>query len=73
MKRHEREQAPLRWYTLNDAAERLALSVDALRRQFERRDRTGAAAVMREANIDSVRARKFGHLWRVSFGERWVE
>lgn len=61
MEQPQRKQAPLRWYTLNDAAERLALSVDALRRQFERRARRAPDGGV-EANIDSVRARKFGHL-----------
>ena len=67
-----KKQAYPRWYTLSDAAERLALSVDALRRQFERRARRASDGGI-EANIDSVRARKFGRLWRVSFGQRWVE
>ncbi len=67
-----KKQAPLKWYTLSDAAERLALSVDALRRQIERRAQRAPDGGT-EATIDSVRARKFGRLWRVSFGQRWVE
>jgi hypothetical protein len=67
-----KKQSPLRWYTLGDAAELLSLSVDALRRQIERRAHRAPDGGT-EADIDSVRARKFGHLWRVSFGQRWVE
>jgi hypothetical protein len=60
-----------RWYTLHDAAERLSLTADALRRQFERhaiRAKDGGT----EAHIDGVRARKFANRWRVSFGESWT-
>lgn len=72
MDQPKNKQAPLRWYTLSDAAERLALSVDALRRQIERRAQRAPDGVI-EANINSIRFRKFGRLWRVSFGQRWVE
>lgn len=60
-----------KWYTLTDAAERLSVSADALRRQLERhtvRARDGGT----EAHIDGVRARKFANRWRVSFGESWT-
>jgi len=60
-----------RWYTLTDAAARLSLSTDALRRQFERhakRAKDGGT----EAHIDGIRARKFANRWRVSFGEPWA-
>lgn len=67
-----KKRAPLRWHTVPDAAALLALSADALRKQIERRA-TRAPDGGIEANIDSVRARKFGKLWRVSFGERWTE
>lgn len=66
------QKVPLRWFTLTEAAERLSMSVDALRRQIERRAKRAPDGGT-EANIDSVRARKFGRLWRVSFGQRWVE
>jgi hypothetical protein len=62
----------LRWYKLNDSAERLATSVDALRRQFERRAHKAPDGVT-EAVIDGVRARKFGKQWKVTFGERWTD
>ncbi len=73
VKRTPRERHhPLRWYTLNDAAERLAMSADALRRLFERR-KGEAPDGGTEAIVDGVRARKFANRWRVSFGERWSE
>jgi hypothetical protein len=61
-----------RWYTLTDAAQLLALSPDALRKQIERRAQRAPDGGT-EATIDNVRARKFGQLWRVSLGERWTE
>ncbi len=61
----------LRWYTLNDGAEFLATSPDALRRQLERRA-IRAPDGGTEARIDGVRARKFANRWRVSFGESWM-
>lgn len=62
---------PGKWFTLIDAAERLSLNPDALRRQLERnavRAKDGGT----EAHIDGVRARKFANRWRVSFGESWA-
>ena len=67
---HQRAK-PLRWCTLLEAADRLAMSPDALRRQLERhaiRVKDGGT----EAHIDGVRARKFANRWRVSFGESWA-
>ena len=62
---------PLRWYPLREAAQILGLSQDALRKQFERKQRLAADGVV-EAVIDGVRARKFTNRWRVSFGEGWT-
>jgi hypothetical protein len=62
---------PHRWLALVEAAERLSMSPDALRRHFERhakRAKDGGT----EAHIDGVRARKFANRWRVSFGESWA-
>lgn len=64
-------RVPLRWLTLHDAAQVLGLSSAALRKQLERRARRASDGGI-EANIDGVRARKFGKLWRVSFGEGWT-
>lgn len=66
-----KNRAVLHWHTLIDAADRLSLSPDALRRQLERhaiRAKDGGT----EAHIDGVRARKFANRWRVSFGEPWA-
>ena len=61
-----------RWYPLRDAAEILAISPDALRKQFERRVERAADGGT-EAHVDGVRARKFANRWRVSFGKPWTE
>jgi hypothetical protein len=63
--------ASMRWLSLAKAALVLDLSPTALRRTLERRaTRTDDGSV--EAEIDGVRARKFGRLWRVQLGERWL-
>jgi hypothetical protein len=59
------------WVAIQTAASYLDMSPDALRRTFERRSvRAPDGGV--EANIDGVRARKFGRIWRVAFAERWL-
>ena len=66
-----RGQVLVRWYTVREAAEVLGLTPEALRKQLERRQaRTADGGT--EAEIDGVRARKFGRLWRVSFGSGWT-
>lgn len=67
-----RGQTLVRWYTVRDAAEALGLTPEALRKQIERRKKRTADGGT-EAVIDGVRARKFGRLWRVSFGTWWME
>lgn len=60
------------WYSARDAAAVLGKSPSALRKMFERaarRTRDGGI----EAQIDGVRARKFGNHWRVSFSEAWTQ
>lgn len=59
-----------RWLAVRDAAELLSVTPAALRRTIERnakRLRSGHV----EANIDGVRARKFGRLWRVRLCDGW--
>lgn len=64
-------QGPRGWVAIQTAAEYLDMSPDALRRALERRAvRAPDGGV--EANIDGVRARKFGRTWRVAFSERWL-
>ena len=60
------------WLTLREAAQRLALTPDALRRQLERRAKRAPDGGT-ESIIDGVRGRKFGTQWRVTFGARWTE
>jgi hypothetical protein len=59
------------WVSVQVAADYLGLGHAALRRTLERR----AARVAdggTEANVDGVRARKFGRLWRVQFSASWL-
>lgn len=61
---------PARWISIVSASEILDLSPEALRRTIERHA-VRAPDGGTEANVDGVRARKFGRLWRVQFSERW--
>jgi hypothetical protein len=59
------------WVSLANAAVYLSLTPTALRRTLERRAvhlQDGSV----EADVDGVRARKFGRLWRVRFHDRWL-
>jgi hypothetical protein len=59
------------WLSVAKAAELLDLSPTALRRTLERRAvRANDGGV--EAQVDGVRARKFGRLWRVQFSASWL-
>lgn len=60
----------LRWFSVRDAAQTLGISADALRKQLERKAQRAPDGGT-EALLDGVRGRKFGRLWRVSFGDRW--
>ncbi len=64
-------QGPRGWVSIQTAAEYLDMSPDALRRALERRAVRAPDGSI-EANIDGVRARKFGRSWRVAFSERWL-
>lgn len=64
-------QSPRGWVAIQTAAEYLDMSPDALRRALERRAVCAPDGGV-EANIDGVRARKFGRTWRVAFSERWL-
>jgi hypothetical protein len=59
------------WLSVAKAASILDLTPTALRRTLERRAvRPPDGSV--EANLDGVRARKFGRLWRVFLDEGWL-
>lgn len=68
------EGAPKRgygpWLPLERAAEYLSMNAAALRKTLERRA-TRASDGATEANLDGVRARKFGRIWRVRFSDAW--
>lgn len=59
-----------RWTSIETAASTLGLSATALRKALERRARRAADGGT-EAEIDGVRARKLGRLWRVSLSAAW--
>lgn len=60
------------WVSIKTAADYLDMSPEALRRTLERRAVRAPDGGI-EANIDGVRARKLGRLWRVQFSARWCE
>lgn len=60
----------VRWISLPSAADVLGLTADALRKTLDRRARKVADGGV-EAEIDGVRARKLGRLWRVALGPAW--
>lgn len=63
--------APLRWISLQSAADLLGLTAAALRKSLDRRSvRTSDGGI--EAEIDGVRARKLGRLWRVTLSCAWT-
>ena len=65
------EPEPVRgWLSVKTAAEYLDMSPDALRRTLERHAVRAADGGV-EANVDGVRALKFGRLWRIQFSSRW--
>lgn len=64
-------QQPRGWLSVKAAAEFLDMSPDALRRSIERHVVRGPDGAL-EANIDGVRARKFGGRWRVKLSAAWL-
>jgi hypothetical protein len=67
----DRSPTALSWRSLADAARLLALTPTALRRALERRAMRAPDGGV-EAELDGVRGRKLGRLWRVQLGERWA-
>ena len=60
-----------RWLAVPEAAAILGTSKSALRRALERRAAPSPDGVT-ESNLDGVRGRKFGRMWRVWLGARWT-
>ncbi len=58
------------WLPLERAAAHLSMNAAALRKTLERRATRGPDGAT-EANLDGVRARKFGRTWRVRFSDAW--
>jgi hypothetical protein len=59
------------WVSLQSAAQVLGMTPAALRKSLDRRAaRTSDGGI--EAEIDGVRGRKFGRLWRVVFSPAWT-
>ena len=70
--RPEAKTLPTRWMTVRAASEVLDMHPDALRRTLERRAMRAPDGGI-EAELDGVRARKFGRNWRVAFSDRWAQ
>jgi hypothetical protein len=63
--------APTRWISLHSAADLLSLTPAALRKALDRRSiRVSDGGV--EAELDGVRGRKLGRLWRVTLSSAWT-
>lgn len=60
-----------RWLAVPVAAAFLGTSDGALRRALERRATPSADGVI-ESDLDGVRGRKLGRIWRVWLGTRWT-
>ena len=60
-----------RWLSVTAAAEILGLSPTALRKSLDRRA-VRAADGGTEAELDGVRGRKLGRLWRVALSSAWA-
>jgi hypothetical protein len=63
--------AGARWVSLQVAADILGLTAPALRKTLERRAVRAADGAI-EAELDGVRGRKLGRLWRVMLSSAWT-
>lgn len=62
---------PVRWVSLPVAAEVLGMTAAALRKALDRKAmRTADGGI--EAELDGVRGRKLGRLWRVTLSAAWT-
>jgi hypothetical protein len=62
---------PIAWVSVDVAAQHLGTSPDALRRMLERRAVKAADGGI-EADVNGVRGRKLGRIWRVRLSEAWL-
>jgi hypothetical protein len=60
-----------RWISVQTAADLLGLTPAALRKSLDRRAVRSADGGI-EAELDGVRARKLGRLWRVTLSTAWT-
>jgi hypothetical protein len=65
------EHALTRWISVQSAADLLGLTATALRKSLDRRAVRSADGGI-EAELDGVRARKLGRLWRVTLSSAWT-
>ncbi len=64
-------EAPVQWLSVQSAADLLGLTAAALRKSLDRRAvRSPDGGV--EADLDGVRGRKLGRLWRVALSAAWT-
>jgi hypothetical protein len=63
--------ANARWLSVQSAADILGLTAAALRKSLDRRA-VRVADGGTEAELDGVRGRKFGRLWRVTLSSAWT-
>ncbi len=61
-----------RWLSIQSASEVLGMSSGALRKILERNARQGQDGVT-EADVNGVRGRKLGRLWRVTLSAGWTD
>jgi hypothetical protein len=66
------DAALIRWTSLQAAADVLGMTPGALRKILERHARRGPDGVT-EAQVNGVRARKLGRLWRVRLSAAWID
>jgi hypothetical protein len=59
------------WTSLSKGADFLGVTPGSLRRTLERNVEVAPDGGT-EANIDGLRARKFGRLWRIQFSDAWL-
>jgi hypothetical protein len=62
---------PTRWISLQSAADLLGLTPAALRKALDRRAARAVDGGI-EAELDGVRGRKLGRLWRVALSPAWM-
>jgi len=68
----ERSVDRLHWMSVDQAAAILGIPVLTLRRAIERNVVRAIGGGM-QAQVDGIRARKFGRLWRVWLDPGWTE